>query len=127
YNEIKRGHPAIKRVHGREAGIGIFHCYIHIDARLKRPGMVNNILASSVGVKGSRVKHVFVFDDDIDITNPEEVEWAIATRVQADRDLFILPNSFGLRLDRSATADCVTAQLFVDAAKRRNFRSERLA
>ncbi len=127
YNELKPGHPAIKRVHCSEAGIGIFHCYIQIDERLKRPGMVNNILASSVGVKGSRVKHVFVFDDDIDITNPEEVEWAIATRVQADKDIFIIPNSFGLRLDPSATSEGVTAKLFVDATKSKDFRSEGLA
>jgi len=127
YNELKPGHPAIKRVYCSEAGIGIFHCYIQIDERLKRPGMVNNILASSVGVKGSRVKHVFVFDDDIDITSPEEVEWAIATRVQADKDIFIIPNSFGLRLDPSATADGVTAKMFVDATKSKDFRSEGLA
>ena len=127
YNEMKPGHPAIKRVHCSEAGIGIFHCYIQIDERMKRPGMVNNILASSVGVKGSRVKHVFVFDDDIDITNPEEVEWAFATRVQADKDIFVIPNSFGLRLDPSATSEGVTAKLFVDATKGKNFRSEGLA
>ena len=127
YNELKPGHPAIKRVYCSEAGIGIFHCYIQIDERLKRPGMVNNILASSVGVKGSRVKHVFVFDDDIDITSPEEVEWAIATRVQADKDIFIIPNTFGLRLDPSATAEGVTAKLFVDATKSKDFRSEGLA
>jgi UbiD family decarboxylase len=47
--------------------------------------MVNNILAAAVGVKGSRMKHIFVFDDDIDIMSPEEVEWAIATRVQRTR------------------------------------------
>lgn len=127
YNELKPGHPAIKRVYCSEAGIGIFHCYIQIDERQKRPGMINNILASAVGVRGSRVKHVFVFDDDIDITSPEEVEWAIATRVQADKDIFIIPNSFGLRLDPSATADGVTAKMFVDATKSKDFRSEGLA
>ncbi|MBI4524876.1 MAG: UbiD family decarboxylase [Deltaproteobacteria bacterium] len=126
YNELKPGHPAIKRVHCSEAGIGIFHCFIQIDERLKRPGMVNNILASAVGVKGGRVKHVFVFDDDIDITNSEEVEWAIATRVQADKDIFIIPNSFGLRLDPSASSEGVTAKLFVDATKSKDFRSEGL-
>jgi UbiD family decarboxylase len=127
YNELKPGHPAIKKVYCTEAGIGIFHCYIQIDERLKRPGMVNNILAATVGVKGSRMKHIFVFDDDIDIMSPEEVEWAIATRVQADKDIFIIPNSFGLRLDPSATAEGVTAKLFVDATKSKDFRSEGLA
>jgi len=127
YRELKPAHPAIKRVYCTPAGIGIFHCLIQVDERLKRPGMVNNILASAVGVKGSRVKHVLVFDDDVDITNPEEVEWAIATRVQADKDIFIIPNSFGLRLNPSASPEGVTAKLFVDATKSKDFRAEGLA
>ena len=51
------------------------------------------------------MKHIFVFDYDIDIMSPEEVEWAIATRVQADKDVFIIPNTFGLRLDPSASPE----------------------
>jgi hypothetical protein len=47
------GHPAIKKVYCTEAGIGIFHCYIQIDERLKRPGMVNNILAAAVSVRAA--------------------------------------------------------------------------
>jgi len=127
YNELKPDYPAIKKVYCSEAGIGIFHCFISVDERQKRPGLINNILAASVGVKGSRIKHVFVFDDDIDIMKPEEVEWAIATRVQADKDIFIIPNTFGLRLDPSATSEGVTAKMFVDATKSKDFRSEGLA
>ena len=127
YNELKSDYPAIKKVYCSEAGIGIFHCFIQVDERQKRPGLINNILAASVGVKGSRIKHVFVFDDDIDIMKPEEVEWAIATRVQADKDIFIIPNTFGLRLDPSATSEGVTAKMFVDATKSKDFRSEGLA
>ena len=32
-----------------------------------------------------------VVDDDIDIFNPVEVEWAMATRMRADKDIIILP------------------------------------
>jgi len=49
-------------------------------------------------------KHVFVVDDDIDIYNPLDVEWAMATRFQADRDLVIKPPSPGSSLDPSAEA-----------------------
>lgn len=48
------------------------------------------------------LKHCLVVDDDIDIANPEEIEWAIATRVQADRDLIILPDRPSSSLDPSA-------------------------
>jgi 2,5-furandicarboxylate decarboxylase 1 len=37
-------------------------------------------------------KHILVTDDDIDVFDPQEVEWAIATRVQVDRDLIIVPH-----------------------------------
>jgi len=47
-------------------------------------------------------KHVVVVDEDIDLSNPVEIEWAIATRVQLDRDLIIKPNELGSSLDPSA-------------------------
>jgi 3-polyprenyl-4-hydroxybenzoate decarboxylase len=78
-------------------------------------------------VSTAGVKHVFVFDDDFDITNAEEVEWAFATRVQADKDIFIVTNCAGIRLDPSASAEGVTAKLFVDATKSKDFRSAGLA
>jgi 2,5-furandicarboxylate decarboxylase 1 len=47
------------------------------------------------------IKHVVVVDDDIDVFNPVEVEWAIATRVQGDRDIMIVSNARGKPLDPS--------------------------
>jgi 2,5-furandicarboxylate decarboxylase 1 len=47
------------------------------------------------------LKHVVVVDDDIDVFNPMDVEWAIATRVQADRDVVIVTNARGKPLDPS--------------------------
>jgi 2,5-furandicarboxylate decarboxylase 1 len=49
------------------------------------------------------MKHVVVVDEDIDIYNPLDVEWAIATRFQADRDLMVLENEPSSSLDPSAT------------------------
>lgn len=37
------------------------------------------------------VKHVVVTDEDINVFDLQEVEWAIATRVQADKDVIIIP------------------------------------
>jgi 2,5-furandicarboxylate decarboxylase 1 len=47
------------------------------------------------------LKHVVVVDDDIDVNNPTEVEWAIATRVQGDRDVIIIPGARAKPLDPS--------------------------
>jgi 2,5-furandicarboxylate decarboxylase 1 len=59
---------------------------------------------------------VIVVDDDVDIHNPAEVEWAVATRFQADRDLVIVPESQGSKLDPS-TRNGVGAKMGMDATK----------
>ncbi len=49
----------------------------------------------------SRLKHVFVFDEDIDIRNDKQVEWAFGTRFQADQDLVVLTGIPGMTMDPS--------------------------
>lgn len=48
------------------------------------------------------LKHVFVVDDDIDIENSQEVEWAMATRFQGDKGLVIKTKQKGSSLDPSS-------------------------
>lgn len=48
------------------------------------------------------LKHVIVVDDDVDPRQSHEVEWAVATRVQGDRDLVLLKDQPGSSLDPSA-------------------------
>ncbi|MCR4405305.1 MAG: UbiD family decarboxylase [Anaerolineae bacterium] len=49
------------------------------------------------------LKHVVVVDEDVDLFNPAAVEWAIATRFQANRDLVVLDDQPSSSLDPSAT------------------------
>jgi len=48
------------------------------------------------------MKHVWVVDDDIDIHDPHQIEWAMATRFQGHRDLVIHENAKGSSLDPSS-------------------------
>lgn len=48
------------------------------------------------------MKHVIIVDDDIDISNMEEVEWAVATRLQGDKGIVIKQHEKGSSLDPSA-------------------------
>jgi UbiD family decarboxylase len=48
-----------------------------------------------------RLKHVYVFDEDIDIHDDRQVEWALGTRFQADQDLVILQGMLGMTMDPS--------------------------
>jgi len=45
------------------------------------------------------LKHVVIVDDDIDIFNPNDIEFAIATRVKGDEDIYIYPDVRGSTLD----------------------------
>ena len=47
------------------------------------------------------MKHVMIVDEDVDIYDPNALEWAIATRFQGDRDLYIYPDQPGSSLDPS--------------------------
>jgi 2,5-furandicarboxylate decarboxylase 1 len=48
------------------------------------------------------LKFAIVVDEDIDIDDPNSVEWALATRAQLDHDLMLKPNELGSSLDPSA-------------------------
>jgi UbiD family decarboxylase len=61
------------------------------------------------------LKHVIVVDEDINITNLQEVLWAVATRAQADRDIVVIPGARGSSLDPSAAAEGVVTKMGIDA------------
>lgn len=63
------------------------------------------------------IKHIFVVDEDIDVFNEREMLWAMATRVQADHDVQILPHCRIGLLDPSATIEGVGAKMIIDATK----------
>lgn len=51
------------------------------------------------------MKHVFVVDEDIDINDPNQIEWAMATRFQGDRDIVMKPGEKGSSLDPSSNLE----------------------
>jgi len=57
-----------------------------------------------------------VVDLDVDIDNPHEIEWAVATRFQADRDLVVVSGAQGSKLDPSSQ-EGISAKMGIDATK----------
>lgn len=100
----------VKDVRLTEGGAGWLHAVVSIRKRKEGEGK-NAILAAFAGHPS--LKHVVVVDDDIDISKSEEVEWAIATRMQADRDVVIIKDARGSTLDPSAGE--TTAKMGIDA------------
>lgn len=76
--------------------------WLHAVVRIRKKGPEDGKKAVEAALKGHKsLKHVFVVDDDIDIHNPNEVEWAMATRFQGDRDL-VMRREKGSSLDPSS-------------------------
>ncbi len=61
------------------------------------------------------LKHVIVVDEDVNISNLQEVMWAVATRVQADQDILIVPGVRGSSLDPSCGEEGVVTKMGIDA------------
>ncbi len=80
-------------------GCSWLHAIVQIDKQHEEDGK-KAIQAAFEGHKSC--KHVFVVDQDIDIYNPMEVEWAFATRFQGDEDLIVKDRAPGSSLDPSA-------------------------
>ena len=73
---------------------------LRIAMRQRVPGEARNAIAAAFGCLAN-VKHVFVVDPDIDIFSDEQMDWALATRFQADRDLVVQSGFRTLPLDPS--------------------------
>ena len=86
----------VKDINVTLGGCAFWHAVISIK---KQPGEGKNALLAALSVMD--LKHVVVVDDDIDVNDAAEVEWAIATRVQGDRDVMIVSNARAKPLDPS--------------------------
>ncbi|MGE3711544.1 MAG: UbiD family decarboxylase [Hyphomicrobiaceae bacterium] len=110
---LKRSFPNVRDVHLAPGGVCRYHLYVKIAKRSE--GEPKNIMMGAFAGHYD-VKLVVVVDEDVDIHNPERVEWAIATRFQADRGLLVVTDSQGSKLDPT-TRDGVGAKMGIDATK----------
>jgi len=105
--------PTVKAVSYPKSGTCRLHCYIAMKPTAE--GQAKNAAMAAFGDDLS-LKLVVVVDDDVDVSNEQEVLWAMATRMQADRDLFMIPNAMGAILDPSTRAG-TTAKVGIDATR----------
>jgi 2,5-furandicarboxylate decarboxylase 1 len=113
-NALSRVIPNVRAVHVPLSGTSSFTAYVSI--KQSRPGEARHAIPIVFGVD-HYIKLVVVVDDDIDVFDESEVMWAVATRMQADSDLIVLPNSLGAMLDPSASENGLTAKLGIDATR----------
>jgi 2,5-furandicarboxylate decarboxylase 1 len=81
-----------------------------------KPSDVRRLIHLVFGMD-KRVKLVTVVDDDVDIRNPREVSWALATRFQPDRDTVILSGMEGYVIDPSCVGSGFGSRMGMDATR----------
>src|SRR5262245_35864692 len=114
HNAVSRVIPNVTGVHVPLSGTSSFTAYVAI--KQSRPGEAKHVIPIVLGVD-HYLKLVIVVDDDIDVFDEADVLWAVATRMQADRDLVTIAGSLGAMLDPSADDQGITAKLGIDATR----------
>ena len=111
---VRASVPSVQQVAVGMGGAGRLHAVVSL--RQPQPGDARQAM-DAIWSAVSLIKRIVVVDDDIDPWDAEQVEWAMATRMKADRDLLVLPEA---RTDRSEplAAEGTVAKLGIDATRR---------
>ncbi len=120
FHRLKEMVPTLKAINYPKSGTH-FHAYMSFKKTAE--GQARQALMLLMGLD-SYVKFAVAVDEDIDVFNEEEVLWALATRFQADTDMFMIPKVFCNRLDPSSV-EGMSAKIGIDATKGPKFEGER--
>lgn len=115
WESVSKVVPRVHAVNLSAGGSGWLHAVIAIEKQLDGDG--KNALLAAFAAHPS-LKHAVVVDSDVNVFDASEVEWAIATRFQAAKDLIVVENVRGSTLDSSADQETgLTSKMGVDATK----------
>jgi UbiD family decarboxylase len=89
---------------------------VRVSMRQRNTGEARNAIAAVFCSSGD-VKHVFVVDDDVDVFSDEQIDWALATRFQADRDFVVASGFRCVPLDPSLQGSRTGAKAGFDCTK----------
>lgn len=110
YGRLKEMVPNLVALNYPKSGTH-FHAYMALKKSAE--GQARHALMLLFGLD-NYVKFAVAVDADVDVYNDDDVLWAMATRFQADTDMFMVPKVFCNRLDPSAV-DGMSAKLGIDA------------
>ncbi|MDT3697800.1 MAG: UbiD family decarboxylase [Thermincola sp.] len=111
---LKGMSPSVKDINF-VPGTCSFHAVISVHGTT--PAEVRRVMGLLLNMD-PRIKQITVVDDDVNIYDMREVQWALATRFQADRDALLVTDLPGYVIDPSVGASGVTAKLGFDATKK---------
>lgn len=94
------------------------HALLNVFISMKKMSEGDPGRAAAAVLTWDWCKNVFVFDEDIDVYNPTEILWALATRVQPHRQVSIIGEIMrGSLVDPSMTDPRKTSAMIIDATR----------
>jgi 2,5-furandicarboxylate decarboxylase 1 len=113
FSYVKNTVPSTRMVHLSDGGSNWLTAVVQIKKRLE--GEPKNAILTAFAAHPS-LKTAIIVDEDINPWNPVEVDYAVSTRTQADKDFLIITNAKGSSLDPSSDqTNLLTTKLGIDA------------
>ena len=114
-NALKRNLPNVRAVHVPHTTCGAFMAFISM--KKTADGEPQMAMMATFGTE-LYTKQVIVVDDDVDIFDMNDVLWAIATRVRAEKDIILIPGAKGAILDPISDPETFTlTKMGIDATR----------
>ena len=114
-NALRRNLPNVLNVHVPHTTCGAFVAFVSMKKTAE--GEPQMAIMSTLGTE-LYTKYVIVVDDDVDIFNLNDVMWAVATRVHAEKDIFFIPGAKGAILDPTSDPQNFTVtKMGIDATR----------
>lgn len=114
-NALKRNLPNVQAVHVPHTTCGAFMAVIAMKKTAE--GEPQMAMMATMGTE-LYTKYVIVVDDDVDIFNMDDVMWAIATRVRAEKDIVFVPGAKSAILDPTSDPKTFTVtKMGIDATR----------
>jgi 2,5-furandicarboxylate decarboxylase 1 len=98
YRLVSRQVPGVQAVYFTHGGCGFYHAVVQIKKKME--GTAKNAILGTFAAFPS-LKMVIAVDEDVDITDAEDVEWALATRFRPDTGMIQIPAARGHELNPS--------------------------
>ena len=114
-NALRRNLPNVKNVHVPHTTCGAFVAFISM--KKTADGEPQMAIMATLGTE-LYTKYVIVVDDDVDIFDLNDVMWAVATRVRAEKDIFFIPGAKAAILDPTSDPQNFTVtKMGIDATR----------
>ncbi len=114
-NTLRRNLPGVIAVHVPHRTCGAFLAIVKM--KKSSQGEPQQAIMAALGTE-FYTKYVIVVDEDVDIFDMNDVMWAVATRVRAERDIVFIPHAKGAILDPSSDPEAFTVtKMGIDATR----------